>query len=270
MLIRVCKTLLAVGLTSLLGLLFYDSLSLVKAQPFKLPKPHLSNQQENSIKCGYRLKEIELKLPQALLPPKSTVGRVDQPSRCGQYPPILLTALMPESNIGITVAEYPTFLFYIPDAYVEEGELVLLNEEGQEIYKQTIPLKETNSIITIDLSASPNLPPLEVNKLYSWSFTLILDRQDTESIAFVDGWIKRVEPSPDIKHQLEVSSPEKQPAIYAANGIWYEALASIAKLRCSSPDNSALASDWQSLLQQVGLKEISGKSLAQCNPANTQ
>lgn len=270
MLKRVCKTLLTVGLTSLFSLLLYDSLSQVKAQPFKVKKNQFSNQQEVRVKCGYRTKEIELKLPQALLPPTSIIGRVDQPPRCGQYPPILLTALIPESSMGMTVAEYPTFLFYIPNAHIEEGELVLLNEEGQEIYKQTVLLKDTDNIISIDLSASPNLPPLEVDKFYSWSFTLVFDRQDTESNAHVEGWIKRVEPNLDIKHQLEIASPQKQAAIYAANGVWYEALTSLAKLRCSSPDNSALASDWHSLLQQVGLKEISNKPLAQCNQAKAQ
>ena len=46
------------------------------------------------------------------------------------------------------------------------------------------------------------------------------------------------------------------PALYAQAGIWYEALATLAELRRSKPNDSVLISAWESLLQSVGLDTV--------------
>jgi hypothetical protein len=257
------------------SLFLYSFPSLATIHSVISPKPKLHNQQEDRLKCGYMHKGITLNLPVGLLLSKKAKGegnRVepDVPNRCSGYrPDILLTALIPQSNIGITVAEYPTFFFYIPDANlgISQGEFVLRNENDEEIYKKTVKLKATDSIVTIDLSSSPSFPPLEVGKSYSWGFSIIFDERDRSADSYVFGWIKRVEPNSEFQHKLATALPQEKPGIYATNGIWYEALASLATLRCTSPNNSTLTSDWESLLQQVGLPEISKKPLAQCAEA---
>jgi len=269
------KTLATIGLTSLFSLFLYSFPGRVKAQTFSSYKPKLSNQQEDILKCGYRKKEITLNLLSEHLHSKRPEGqghRVEQDveHRCGEYsPPIRLTALIPESTIGITVAEYPIFFLYIPDADLEgaEGQLVLHNEKKEEIYNKVVKLKNTDSIVSIDLSGSPSLPPLEVGKSYSWEFWIFFQPPDRSDSTYVSGWIKRIEPNSELKHKLDTSLPQEQPVIYAANGIWFEALTSLAKLRCTSPNDATLASNWESLLQQVGLPEISRKPLAQCYQA---
>jgi hypothetical protein len=268
------KTLATVGLTSLFSLFLLD---LVKAQTFSLYKPKLSNEQEGILKCGYRKKEITLNFLSEHLHskrPEAQGSRVEPDPyfehRCGGYaPPIRLTALIPESTIGMTVAEYPTFFLYIPDADLEgaEGHLVLHNDKNEEIYNKIVKLKNTDSIVSIDLSDAPSLPPLEVGKSYFWEFWIFFEPPDRSDSTYVSGWIKRVEPNSELKHKLDTALPQDQPAIYAANGIWFEALASLVKLRCSSPNDATLASDWESLLQQVGLPEISRKPLSQCYQA---
>ena len=269
------KTLATIGLTSLFSLFLYSFSSLVKAQPSKVHKLQHLSQRENLIKCGYRHKEITLNLP-ASLPLSQVSGQVGNrieegiASRCAEYqPPIGLTALIPNSNVGITLAEYPTFFFYIPDVDLEgvEGEFVLRNEENELIYKKTVALKGSDSVIRVELSDAPSLPPLEVGKSYYWVFSLLLDKVDRSSNTDVAGWIKRIEPNSELQQKLGTAPRQEQPAIYAKNGIWYEALASLAQLRCASPSDSTITSNWESLLQQVGLPEISKKPLAQCNQA---
>lgn len=267
------KTVATVGLTSLFSLFFYGFSSLAKTPTVKTPTTQSFPQQQARLKCGYMKKEINLKLPVGLLSAKTPDGegyRVepDLSRRCGNYsPPIPLTALIPQSNIGITATKHPTFFFYIPDANLQgvKGELVLYNEKNKEIYKKIVGLKANDSIISFDLSDSPSLPSLEVGKSYYWVFTILFDEFDRSSNSDVAGWIKRVEPNPELKNKLNTALPHQKPAIYAANGIWYEALSSLANLRCSSPNDATLVSDWKSLLQQVGLPEISIKPLAQCN-----
>jgi hypothetical protein len=259
------KTLATAGLTLLCSLFLSSFPNLADAWSMRGHKPKLSTQQENHLKCGYRQKGINLNLPLSLLLNRKEGYRIEPINRCGGFrPSILLTALIPQSTIGMTTAEYPTIFLYIPDADLEgvTGELVLSNENEEEVYRKVVRLKATDSIIGIDLSGSP---PLEVGKSYSWAFSIIFDERDRSADSGVVGWIKRVELNSQVKHKLDTALPQEKPSIYATNGIWYEALTNLAKLRCSSPNDAALASAWESLLQQVGLLEIARKPLAQCN-----
>jgi hypothetical protein len=270
-----CKALATCFLTSVFSLVLYSFSSLAKDQRLKTHKPQSSHQQQILLKCGYKKKEITLKLPDSVFrSPKPEIqgNRVEQnlKLRCAGYiPPIPLTALIPNSNTGITFSEYPTFLFYIPDADLEgvEGEFVLYNENDEKIYTKSIILKEQDSdnIISVEISGSEALPPLEIGKSYYWVFSILFDKVDRSANSDVVGWIKRIEPNSELKHKLETALVQEKPAIYAANGIWYEALASLAKLRCSAPNNVTVASNWESLLQQVELSEIAIKPLAQCH-----
>jgi len=276
------KTLATLGLTSLCSLFLYSSSSLANAQTVRTHKPKLSNQQEDILKCGgfrRRAKEIRFNLPSSQLatkkPERLPVNIEGGGGRCGggYSPPITLVALMPASDKGITksitVAEYPTFFFYIPDVDLEgvQGELVLRNEKDEEIYRAAFSLKVPDSILMVDLSGFPSFPPLEVGKSYRWDFIIAVNPMDRSNDIFVDGEIQRVELSSELKHNLDTALPQEKPAIYAANGIWQDALASLASLRCASPNDSAIASDWASLLQQVQLPKISRKPLAQCYQA---
>ena len=261
------KTVMTACLTSLFSLALYSFSSLAKGQTIKSPKPQFSNPEGNFLKCGWE-KEIKLKLPLWHLlsrSPKEEGNRVELLQRCGGRVSIGLTALIPESNIGITVANYPTFFFYIPDAnltLIRRADLAIYDQNGQVVYQKIVKLKSRNRIVSVALSDSP---PLEVGKSYNWFFSVAFDGIDINDGIYVTGWIKRVSLDSKLQHKLNTALPQQKPAIYAANGLWYDALASLAKLRCSYPDNANFSSDWESLLQQVGLPEIAKKPLAQCN-----
>ncbi len=270
-----CRSLTLIYWTSFFSIILSAVPNFVKAEmPLSFTRKVIS-QQYYLVKCGYHRKEIILKLPTGLSSVKTTpieANRVERDNniRCNDYqPPIGLTALMPSSNIGITLAEYPTFFFYIPDVNLEgvEGEFVLRNENDEQIYKKIVMLKASDSIISVELTGSPSLPlqPLEVGKSYYWVFSLLLDKVDRSSNTDVAGWIKRIEPNSVIKNQLTTTPYKAQAAIYATNGIWYEAVTTLAKLRCASPDDLNISSDWTSLLRQVELPEIADKPLSQCN-----
>jgi len=144
-----CKGLATAFLTSFFSLFLYSVSSLAKDQTFKLHKPQSSYQQQILLKCGYKKKEITLKFSSLLFSspkPELQGNRVEEnlKLRCAEYiPPIPLTALIPNSNTGITFSEYPTFLFYIPDADLEgiEGEFVIYNENDEKIYTKSITFR---------------------------------------------------------------------------------------------------------------------------------
>jgi hypothetical protein len=270
------QALAIVTVTSIFSIFSSNFMTLAQTESLKVPKRKFSFQQSNFTKCGYKhkKKEINLKFPaSSLASQKLGLGgnRVEaSQKRCGWYPSIGLTALVPNSNFSTTVAEYPKLFFYIPDANLEgiDAEFSLENEQQEVVYKKIVTLKakDIDSIISIDLSDSPSFPPLEIAKSYSWGFTLMLDKLDYSENPYVSGAITRVEANSEVNGILEQRLVRKQPSVYAANGIWYESLASLAQLRCTNPDDATIASDWQSLLQQVGLPQIANKPLAQCNP----
>lgn len=263
------KSIATVCLTSLFILALYDFSSIAEGQTIKSHKSLFSSHQINLLKCGWK-KQIDLKLPLWHLlskKPGEEGYRVEPTRRCGRRVPIGLTALIPQSNVGITVAQYPTFFFYIPDANLEgvKAQFQLSNNEWKAVYEKTMKLKAPDSIVSVDFSDSPSLPSLEVGKSYRWSFDVILDEGDRMDSVNVTGWIKRVSLDSTLQHKLDTALPQEKPTIYASNGLWYDALTSLAKLRCSYPNNATFSSDWESLLQQVRLPAISTKPLAQCN-----
>jgi len=245
-----------------------------KAQSWLVKTVNIEPKYEDLVKCGYTKEQITLKTPdktvlnQLDITPGNRIEDYDA-SRCHGYrPPLPLIALIPQSTFGTTLDEYPTLYFYIPDVSLKnvQAEFTFYDKNMNTIiYEKKIPLQVSDSIVAVDLANAPDLPPLEMGKPYFWYFSIIFDPYDRSDSTYVGGWIQRVSPTSHINQELDRATPEAKPAIYANHGIWYETLESLVQLRCSEPEDSTLASNWQSLLQQVGLSNIARKPLAQCH-----
>lgn len=189
-----------------------------------------------------------------------------------------LTALVPAagtlpvSNVwGLTVTKHPTFWFYVPysDTSASSGEFVLQDEADNDVYRALITLPERPGVVSLRLPSTS--APLELGKLYHWYFKVNCDQQATSGPVFVEGWVQRVTPSPTLESQLAAATPQQQVALYAANGIWHEALTSLAKLRQVNPEDTALTTDWAELLQSAGLGELASAPMVQCcTPKNLE
>lgn len=92
-----------------------------------------------------------------------------------------LTALIPTSNSGTTVAPRPTFWFYVPYSPQEatSGEFVLLDRQWNVISQIPFRLTETSGLIGITIPTTE--PELEINKEYRWSFKLFCEGEETSS-----------------------------------------------------------------------------------------
>lgn len=172
-----------------------------------------------------------------------------------------LTALMPSSNFGLTVRAYPAFSWYVPQNGATVAEFVLLDAANTEIYKTLVPVTQQAGVISISLPEDGSVPALEVGKSYRWYFSLVCDPLDRSADSFTSGWVQRVEPSPTLTQALATATTEEQPDIYAEAGIWYEAVAMLVKLRQQEPQNSALLTQWQTLLSSVGLEKVANQPL---------
>jgi hypothetical protein len=186
----------------------------------------------------------------ALVPGKGTIDA--QVGNC---------ATESQSSLALTLAETPTFWFYLPEQSTSElaAEFVLL-EGDRLIYKQQIPLTGTPGVISIRPNQS-----LETNKRYRWVFSILVNPQRPSQNPAVEGLIQRIEPDSTLSSQLKAATTEQERiAIYIQNGIWHDALTGLGKLYSANPGDSHLLADWSSLLGSVGLGAIAQIPIVDC------
>lgn len=219
-------------------------------------------------------------LPNVGLPGRRKPGGGRSSSANEQSNEKSLTALVPETNLGLTVAPYPTFFFYIPQTSATAARFVLLDEEnGHRVYEKTFTIPKTPGIVSLSLPAETTIPPLEVGKNYHWYFHIIFpseesdqdlgDMADSEGIGginnigniYVDGWVQRVEATPTLISQLEKVSSRERVALYRKDNIWHDALKTLAEQHRLNPNDSAIATEWANLLRSIGLDEIAQEPL---------
>ena len=175
-----------------------------------------------------------------------------------------LTALAPftqqsptEMDVwGLTTAAHPTFWFYVPlpQTSALTAEFALQDEAENEIYQTAIALPDKPGVIGVALPKT--VAPLALNKRYRWFFSIWCDRQKQSPPIYVEGVIQRVNLTDAIAQQLETAKPQQQSAIYAKNGIWYETLTTLAKLRLLNPEDSKLQAEWRNLITSIGLPNV--------------
>ncbi|MEH2199759.1 DUF928 domain-containing protein [Nostoc sp.] len=157
---------------------------------------------------------------------------------------------------GKTTVEHPSWFFYVP--YTKDlpyaVEFVLQDRDSNEIYKKAIALPQKPGVIRVSLPTTALA--LEINKQYRWFFTINCDQEKNSPPTFVEGVITRIELNPAIVKELQTTELLKRYAIYAQNGIWYDALTTLAQLRQKNPKDAALQTEWQNLLGSTHLDDI--------------
>jgi len=185
---------------------------------------------------------------------------------CASISQLGLTALVPTNKMGRTVSDYPTFFFYLPQTEAKSAEFILQDQSGKQIYKQDLTISNLSGVIGVSIPANQNVPPLEVGKSYRWNFTVICDSQDRSADQIEIGTVRRVELSADIRRQLDQADPRQKTVIYAENGIWQDALSTLAAARRDQPNDTTFKADWESLLASVKLGEIAKEPIVQIPP----
>lgn len=175
---------------------------------------------------------------------------IDKPLASSQKP---LLALMPvysdsELVLGTTIAPTPTFWFYIPYQPPSSGKFVLRDKNGKLLYHTDVTLPQTSGVVSLSLPKA--VAPLEIGKQYHWFLKIYCKPQ--EPPAYVEGWIQRNPLNPVLNSQLQKATPRDLVALYAAHGIWFEALSTASVLRHRDPKDTT----WAELLRTVGLNDL--------------
>ncbi len=164
--------------------------------------------------------------------------------------------------MGATTAPAPTFWFYIPYKQPFPTKFVLWDKDGKLVYQTDVALSQTSGVVSLSLPKT--VAPLLIGKQYHWYLKIYCRAQSPP--AFVEGWIQRISLNPILKRQLEKATPRDRVALYAANGIWFEALSTASVLRERDPkDNS-----WTALLRAVGLNDLATEPIVECCTAKSE
>jgi hypothetical protein len=162
--------------------------------------------------------------------------------------------------------EHPTLLFYVPYAQPAIGDISFTLKDRStpgktKIVYQNLKIAPTQTpgVMKIDLpKSSEGLAP---NRVYHWFLTLNMDCRRGQRPIFVDGWIQRAPIDRLLSSQLERATPAAKVSLYAENGLWYDAIATLANLRATKPQDAALTQDWQSLLEAIELGNLTDRPL---------
>jgi Domain of Unknown Function (DUF928) len=169
-----------------------------------------------------------------------------------------LTALIPETNLGLTVDGHPTFWFYVPydTQDVSYATFMLLDEEQNQVLAApiSVPLSGVPGVIGVTLPASSK--ELEMDQEYHWYFTLECNSKEASSNPHVHGWVKRIAPIAGIEPNDYIA--------YGEHGIWYNALTSLVRMRQQDGQNLTVQQDWADLLKAVQLESLTNVSIVDC------
>jgi len=183
------------------------------------------------------------------------------------------TPLVPASRMGLTVAEYPTVSWYMPQTSASAVEFVLWDAKDNEIYRAKYALAKsdagcvsgTPNIMSLTLPAFASLTPLEIGQEYRWELALIYEPQDRafdilgdarfRRVAS-DGKIKRVEADPTLAIRAQEATPQERVALYADKRLWYDTLTTLVELRRDRPNDKELEDALDKLLKSAGLNSV--------------
>ncbi|ESA37870.1 hypothetical protein N836_34720 [Leptolyngbya sp. Heron Island J] len=167
-----------------------------------------------------------------------------------------LTALLPQSGVGLTVAAHPTLLVYVPATTATRAHLTLRNADHSGLYQTQVEIPGTGGIVSLPLPADS--PTLEVGKTYHWSLALLCQPTQTD-MPITSGQIRRVELASAAL--AESQSVLDQTVTYGQSGVWHDMLTNLVQLRQTQPDNQTLNQNWSELLRREKLDAIANMPL---------
>jgi hypothetical protein len=185
---------------------------------------------------------------------------------CRQFEP--LTALVPAKQgivWGQTTSDRPTFWFYLPAPLTEQTpiEFTLQDANDNEVYHTRLTAPGTRSGL-IQLPVPPTAPSLTVNQPYFWTLSVYCNPNKPSEAVFVQGMIQRVASDATLQNRLKSITPLEQVYLYAEQGIWYNAVNTLADLYLGQPSDRQLASTWAALLKQANLENLTTVPFSPC------
>ena len=180
-----------------------------------------------------------------------------------------LVSVMPQSNLGLTLAAHPTLWFSMPETMGSKAvEFRLFNSAEDLVY--TTQLESNNRFGITEFQVPESAPALAIDEDYSWVLTLACNNGSSSPTLGLQGQIRRVEITQEMTNQLNSASPEERVQLYGNAGLWHEQVTELANLRRRQSANTDIQLAWITLMNSTGLSgHLSSNLTEQMNVVDT-
>jgi hypothetical protein len=166
--------------------------------------------------------------------------------------------LLAPDHPGLTHAAQPTLYWYLAKATTTRIDVTIQDPDSVEpLLEVQLPLPVAAGVHRIQLA--DHGVRLQPEKSYQWFVSLVPDPQRRSSDFVAGAWI-RLDPTTE---GLRATPDARKVVVYAENGIWYDAIASVSEQIDAAPRDAALRVQRAALLEQVGLSEVADYDRAQ-------
>ncbi len=185
-------------------------------------------------------------------------GRIGGGTR-GDNQTFLLSVLAPD-HTGLTSRTQPIFYWFL-NKPITTGIVFTLrdNEEIKPLVEAELRAPFEPGIHHVKLGDFG--VQLQSGKAYRWYVSLVVDPERRSKDVLAGGFVERVDLPAAAVSSLERAESSDRGRVYAENGYWYDAIATLSEQIEAAPPDTALRVQRALLLQQVGLSEIAAYDL---------
>ena len=176
-----------------------------------------------------------------------------------------LTAMSDTDSSQLTTSNHPTFFFYIPKTAepIQSLKFVLRDEADEPLYTKNFKTPPQGGIFSIKV---PDHRPLKLDQKYNWMLSANCSNYGKQAGLSLTGAIQVVKDDNLSDAIQQTSNPIEQVMLYAASGIWENAITTLADLRRQKPNDPTVQDYWEQLLTSV--KHLEEANIAQEPPLN--
>ncbi|MEY2832118.1 MAG: hypothetical protein RLZZ574_1376 [Cyanobacteriota bacterium] len=166
--------------------------------------------------------------------PKAATTTTGTRGGCHQKSTNTLTALAPQTDIGQTVSQFPTFSWFVPDSQPLPMEFRLYQYDSQQRSRSgggaSSQLIEKVKMVSkpgiMQHSLPRDRPGLAINQTYRWQIVIFCNPNRPSTALVTEAIVKVVEVSPNLKQKLSTTNNTLTKAeLFAKSNFWYDALA---------------------------------------------
>lgn len=180
-------------------------------------------------------------------------GRVGGGTRGTGREAFILSVLAP-AHTGLTTSEQPVLYWFISSPSSHPVELTLVDpQKSDPLIELRIPPPVTAGVHRIRL-AEHNVR-LNPAVAYQWYVAVMPDTGRRSKDILAGASLERVAPPADLAAKVSRAAKADLPALYAGEGLWYDAITALNELIDESPQNPALRAQRSALLREVGLPD---------------
>jgi hypothetical protein len=166
-----------------------------------------------------------------------------------------LSVLAPNET-GYTTREKPTIYWFVSETLTSPVELTItstasLQDAATPALEITLqpPIAKGLHALALEAHGVVLKPGVE----YQWFVAVVSNAAQRSNDVIAGGSIKRIAQSEAVQTRLKETAPANRPALYAGEGLWYDAIEDLSKLISADPGNRRLREQRAALLEQVGL-----------------